>query len=66
MLAARNVTGLDCTVMNLSFWQIGLGSLFAIPFAPFWQNNLRFSLFVRILGSLQQKFLVSKNLGTLQ
>ena len=41
-------------------------SLFAIPFAPFWQNNLRFGLFVWILGSLHQKFLVSENLGTLR
>ena len=41
-------------------------SLFAIPFAPFRQNNQRFSLFVWILGSLQQKYLVSENLGTLR
>ena len=41
-------------------------SLFAIPFASFWQNTLRFGLFVWTLGSLQQKFLLSKNLGALR
>ena len=30
-----------------------------------WQNNLRFGLFVWILGGLKQNFLVSENLGTL-
>ena len=41
-------------------------SMFAIIFAPFWQNIKRFGLFVWILGSLQQTFLVSENLVTLQ
>ena len=41
-------------------------SLFAIPLASFWWNTLRFGLFVWILGRLQQSFLESENLGTLQ
>ena len=41
-------------------------SLFAIPFASFGQNILWFGLFVWILGSLQQSFLVCENLGTLR
>ena len=41
-------------------------SLFAIPFASFGQNALWFGLFVWILCSLQQSFLVSENLGTLR
>ena len=41
-------------------------SLFAIPFASFWQSTLRFGLSVWILGRLQQSFMVSENLGTLQ
>ena len=41
-------------------------SLFAIPFAAFGQNILRFDLFVWILGSLQQSFLASENLETLR
>ena len=41
-------------------------SLFAIPFALFWQIIVRFGLFVWILGSLQQRFLASQNQGTLR
>ena len=41
-------------------------SLFAIPFASFGQIILWFGLFVWVLGSLQQSFLASENLGTLQ
>ena len=40
--------------------------LFAIPSASFGQKILWFSSFVLILGSLQQSFLASENLGTLQ
>ena len=42
-------------------------SLFAIPFASFWQYTLRFGLFkIGILSRLQQRFLAFQNLGTLQ
>ena len=69
------------TVMTLSFrtdrsWQTvqtqirpllwSGSSLFAIPLASSWLNTLRCGLFVRILGTLQQSFLASENLGTLR
>ena len=41
-------------------------SLFAIPFSHDGQNILLFGPFVWILGSLQQSFLASENLGTLR
>ena len=68
------------TVMILIFWtdrsgqtvqtQIRLllsgSSLFAIPFAPFWQNTFRFGLFVLNFRWITAKFLASQNLGTLR
>ena len=46
---------------------VGSGSsLFAIPFESFWRNIERFDLSTWILGGLQQSFLGSQNLETLQ
>ena len=49
-----------------SFWHNTLRFGLFVPFASFWHNTLRFGLFVCILGRLQQSFLASENLGTLR
>ena len=41
-------------------------SVFAISFASFRRTALKFDIFVWILGTLQQRFLASQNLGTLR